>query len=165
MIKSKCLWRQCAHSAEKTAENRSKPLTGCLNTPISSNGKRFLCSKSCFVLLLGPGFVHSRTGNCRERWKSRFDSPRNRSPHGAYFVIRLWKQLPVARKRFLWAHPKRKISVPGHLFPGTCTLRYKHLGWPQWAQPWFPDPATEMGSCVWKVTWCLLMVGDGLRGF
>ena len=47
---------ECAHSAEKTAENRSKPLTGCLNTPISSNGNRFLCSKSCFGLLLGHWF-------------------------------------------------------------------------------------------------------------
>ena len=46
----------CARSTEKTAESRSKPFIGCLNTPICGNGKRFLCSKSCFGLLLGHWF-------------------------------------------------------------------------------------------------------------
>ena len=49
---------QCALSAEKTAESRSKSSIGCLNTPISSNGKRFWCSKSWF------GWVSSRLGHC-----------------------------------------------------------------------------------------------------
>ena len=84
--------------------------------------------KKCLWWLLGHSFRAQSERNCRERWKSMFNSSRNRSPHGAYFVIRFRKQLAVARKRFLWAHPKREIPIPAHLFPRMRAICDRQLG-------------------------------------